>query len=164
MLKGQAMAKKKIAEYISEWMDAFGSENGYELQRTEFVKEGSDWYLRVYVDKLEDGEYVSMDTGDCEKISRFLSDKLDEEDPISQNYYLEVSSPGLDRLLVTENDFRRFTGSEVELRLYKAENGKKQFSGILEAYDGSSVVIDTGKEKLTFSMDKISKINLAVIF
>ncbi|MBR4149810.1 MAG: hypothetical protein IKR08_00345, partial [Firmicutes bacterium] len=75
----------------------FGSENGYELSRSEYVKEGRDRYLRVYVDKLENGEYSVMSTDDCETVSRYLSEKLDEADPIPENYYLEVSSPGLDR-------------------------------------------------------------------
>ena len=86
------LAKKKIGEYISEWMNEFGPQNGYELSRSEFVKEGSDWYLRVYVDKLKDGKYASMSTDDCETVSRYLSDKLDEADPIEQSYNLQISS------------------------------------------------------------------------
>ena len=115
------MAKKKIQEYISEWMEPFGLENGYELSRTEFVKEGQTWFLRVYVDRLIDGKYDYMSSDDCEKISRYLSQKLDEADPISQNYYLEVSSPGLDRPLVSDKDYCRFTGEIIELKLFEAQ-------------------------------------------
>ena len=80
------MAKKKIGEYVSDWMEEFGRDNPYELSRCEFVKEGTDWYLRVYVDKLEGGGYGTMSTDDCELVSRYLSDRLDKEDPIKQNY------------------------------------------------------------------------------
>ena len=107
------MAKKKITELISEWMESYGLQNGYELSRCEFVKEAGTWYLRVYVDKLEGGEYTYMSSDDCETVSRYLSERLDAEDPIPQNYYLEVSSPGLDRPLLTEKDFGRFKGSRI---------------------------------------------------
>ena len=99
------MGKAKLGELITLWMNDFGAKEGYELSRWEYVKEGQEKYLRVYVDKLENGEYTVMSTDDCEKISRYLSEKLDEEDPIEENYYLEVSSPGMDRILVSDKDF-----------------------------------------------------------
>ena len=83
------MAKKKISELVKELTGDFLLENGLELYHCEFVKEGRDWFLRVYIDKHDPDSYVSTD--DCEMVSRFLSDRLDEEDPIAQNYYLEVS-------------------------------------------------------------------------
>ena len=159
------MAKKKIGEYISEWMNEFGPQNGYELSRSEFVKEGSDWYLRVYVDKLEDGKYASMSTDDCETVSRYLSDKLDEADPIEQNYYLEVSSPGLDRPLISEKDFERFNGEYIEIKLYKAENGSKMIFGKLKSYDNGNITVVTDKNvEITVEAGKAAKVNLAVIF
>ncbi len=91
------MAKKKISELVKELTGDFLLENGLELYHCEFVKEGRDWFLRVYIDKHDPDSYVSTDY--CEMVSRFLSDRLDEEDPIAQNYYLEVSSPGMDRIL-----------------------------------------------------------------
>ena len=159
------MAKKKITELISEWMEEYGHENGYELSRCEFVKEAGTWYLRVYVDKLEDGEYTYMSSDDCEIVSRYLSERLDAEDPISQNYYLEVSSPGLDRPLLAEKDFDRFKGSRIEIRLYEPMDGKKLLEGeLLGLADGIvSIKDDKGKE-ISLPRDKAAKINLAVVF
>ncbi len=165
VLEVDEVAKKKVADCIAEWMADYGTENGYELSRTEFVKEGDSWYLRVYVDKLEGGGYTVMSTDDCEKISRFLSDKLDEYDPIEQNYYLEVSSPGLDRPLISEKDFVRFDGQEVEVKLYKAENGSKLHVGTLCGYDNGTVKIKDAKGNVKeFAPEQIAKVNLAVVF
>lgn len=159
------MAKKKIGEYISQWMDEFGPANGYELSRCEFVKEGADWYLRVYVDKLENGGYGIMSTDDCEFVSRYLSEQLDKEDPIAQNYYLEVSSPGMDRPLISEKDFTRFMGEYIEVKLYKAENGSKQIYGKLAGYENGNVTVQTDDGKtIVVEEGKAAKINLAVIF
>lgn len=159
------MAKKKIGEYISQWMEEFGPANGYELSRCEFVKEGADWYLRVYVDKLENGDYGIMSTDDCEFVSRYLSEQLDKEDPISQNYYLEVSSPGMDRPLISEKDFVRFMGEYIEVKLYKAENGSKQIYGKLADYENGNVTVQTDDGKtIVVEEGKAAKINLAVIF
>ena len=159
------MAKKKIADYISEWMAVFAPENGYELSRCEFVKEAGTWFLRVYVDRLTEEGYGWMSSDDCEIVSRYLSEKLDEEDPISQNYYLEVSSPGLDRPLISDKDFERFRGSRVEVKLYEAIDGKKQLEGELVGLKDGIVTIkdDDGKE-ISLPKDKAGKINLAVVF
>ena len=159
------MAKKKIGEYVSDWMEEFGRENPYELSRCEFVKEGSDWYLRVYVDKLEGEGYGTMSTDDCELVSRYLSDRLDKEDPIKQNYYLEVSSPGMDRPLLTEKDFRRFMGELIEIRLYKAENGSKTVVGKLAGYNNGDITVELDKGKtMVVEAGKAAKVNLAVVF
>lgn len=159
------MAKKKIGEYVSDWMEEFGRENPYELSRCEFVKEGSDWYLRVYVDKLEGEGYGTMSTDDCELVSRYLSDRLDKEDPIKQNYYLEVSSPGMDRPLLTEKDFRRFMGELIEIRLYKAENGSKTVVGKLAGYENGDITVELDKGKtMVIEAGKAAKVNLAVVF
>ena len=159
------MAKKKITEYVSEWMAAYGPENGYELSRCEFVKEAGTWYLRVYVDKLENGGYGWMSSDDCEIVSRYLSEKLDADDPISQNYYLEVSSPGLDRPLLSEKDFERFKGSRVEVRLYEPIDGKKLLEGeLLGLADGIVSIKDDNGKKISLPREKAGKINLAVVF
>ena len=159
------MAKKKIQEYISEWMEPFGAENGYELSRTEFVKEGQTWFLRVYVDKIKDGQYDYMSSDDCEVISRYLSAKLDEADPISQNYYLEVSSPGLDRPLISDKDFQRFKGENIKVKLYEALNGKKEYIGILKDYIDGNIILETeNEEHLTIPKANTSKVNLEPIF
>ena len=162
------MSKAKLGELITLWMDDFGRQEGYELSRWEFVKEGQEKYLRVYVDKLENGDYTVMSTDDCEKISRFLSDRLDEEDPIEENYYLEISSPGMDRLLVSDKDFVRFAGQAVEIKLYKPLEGTKEkfFTGLLAGRDaeGTVSIKDESGAELSFGPDQIAKINLAVVF
>ena len=162
---GIVMAKKKVTELIAEWMQPFGTENGYELSRSEFVKEAGSWYLRVYIDRIEEsGEYGWMTSDDCEKVSRYLSDKLDEEDPIKQNYVLEVSSPGLDRPLISEKDFKRFMGSLIDIKLYEPFEGKKELTGELSGYDGKTVSIKADGKEITLPVDKTAKINLAVVF
>ena len=162
------MAKKKITEIVSETAAEFLEQNGMELYNSEFVKEGKDWFLRVYIDRLpgEDGreEYVSTD--DCEKVSRFLSAELDRLDPIEQNYYLEVSSPGLDRALLKEKDFKRFCGRMVDISLYKAIDGKKAYQGTLKGLtdDNKIVITDEKGEEIEFPREQVAKARLAVIF
>ncbi|MBO4881053.1 MAG: ribosome maturation factor RimP [Firmicutes bacterium] len=159
------MAGKKVEELIASWMENYENAADYELSRTEFVKEGQDWYLRVYVDKREGEDYGIMGTDDCEAISRYLSGKLDEADPIKQNYYLEVSSPGMDRPLISDKDFARFMGSEVEIKLYKPLDGSKFYTGKLTGYENGAVTIKDAKGKeITLQKSDAAKINLAVIF
>ena len=187
------MAKKKITDVVAELAGEFLAENGYELYNTEFVKEGRDWFLRVYVDKVQDAkadeqgtadgtepQYIS--TEDCEKVSRFLSEKLDEADPIEQNYYLEVSSPGLDRPLLKPEHYARYVGEEVEIKLYKAIDGVKNIQGVLESFDEETEKVtvrdigpvpSAGKGKKAGSaanktyelqLSDIAKANLAVVW
>lgn len=105
----------KVTSLVEDLTADFLKKNDLMLWDCEFVKEGRDWFLRVYVDRT-DGEYVSTD--DCEKVSQFLSEALDERDPIEQNYYLEVSSPGMDRELVKPEHFKACLGQEVEVKTY----------------------------------------------
>ena len=105
----------KIVTLAEDLIAGFLEENDLTLWDAEYVKEGRDWYLRIFIDRT-DGEYVSTD--DCEKVSEFLSKELDERDPIEQNYYLEVSSPGLDRELIKPEHFRACIGKEAEVRTY----------------------------------------------
>lgn len=157
------MAKKKITEIAAEMMADFLQQEGYELYNIEFVKEGKDWFLRVYVDMASGEGYIG--TEDCEKVSRFLSEKLDEEDPIEQNYYLEVSSPGMDRPLLTKAHYERYVGSEVEIRLYKGKDGTKNIQGVLDSIEGETVTVtDHDNKKWELELAEIAKANLAVIF
>lgn len=123
----------KAEELITPIIEA----NHFELVDMEYVKEGSNWYLRAYIDK--DGG-ITVD--DCELVSRAFSDLLDKEDFIEDSYILEVSSPGLGRPLKKDKDFKRNIGNEVELRLYKAVNKVKEDVGILTAYDKDTVTIE----------------------
>ena len=126
----------------------------------EYVKEGSDFYLRCYIDR--DG---GVNIQDCETVSRALSDQLDAEDYIEDAYILEVSSPGLGRPLKKEKDYIRSMGKEVEIRTYRAINREKEFYGILSAYDENTVTIKTedGTE-MTFEKSDIALIRLAFDF
>jgi ribosome maturation factor RimP len=149
------MTIKEIVETVRNIAEPIVEELGLELVDVEFVREGRDWYLRVYIDK--DGG-VTLD--DCEAVSQPLSDKLDEVDPIEQSYLLEVSSPGAERPFKTARDFEKAMGEYVMAKLYKAVNGKKTVEGILEGYDGETVTILTDEDKREiYRLKDISKIN-----
>ena len=158
------MAKKKIKETVEEILTPYLAERGLELWNVEFVKEVKDWFLRVYIDKSShtEGDYVSIQ--ECEDVSRYLSEALDKEDPIEQNYYLEVSSPGLDRELITEEHYRRYFGSVVEMKLYKAIDGKKEISAVLDDMDDDKyyLTVDDGS-KIELEKSQVAKTRLAVI-
>ena len=167
------MAKKKITDIVSELASDFLKENGYELYNAEFVKEGRDWFLRVFIDLVEetgtDGEPAYVGTEDCEKVSRFLSEKLDQEDPIEQNYFLEVSSPGMDRPLVKPEHYERYAGREIEIKLYKAIDGQKNIAGVLKDFKSGEedylvTVSDADGREWNLNLADIAKANLAVIF
>jgi len=118
-------------------LEAVLTENHFELYDVEYVKEGGNWYLRAYIDK-ENG--ITVD--DCVLVSRTLSDLLDKHDFISDSYVLEVSSPGLGRQLRKDKHFEKSLGEEVEVRLYKAVNKKKEFVGLLTAFDQTIITLE----------------------
>lgn len=135
-------------------------EHGFELVDVEYVKEGSSWYLRAYIDKPGG---ITID--DCEAVSRKLSDQLDEKDYIEDAYILEVSSPGLGRPLRKEKDFRRSLGEEVEVRTYRMIEKQKEFTGILKEYDEKTVTIEEdGGNVRIFEKSDIALIRLAFDF
>lgn len=154
------MAKKDYESRTEALLMPILEKNNFELWDVEWVKEGSNWYLRAYIDK-EDG--ITVD--DCEIVSRALSDLLDVEDYISENYILEVSSPGLDRPLKKDRDFERSIGKDVEVKLFKAINKEKEFVGILTAYDHDTVTIELEDEtSMQFERAQIARIRLAFFF
>ncbi|MBR2062803.1 MAG: ribosome maturation factor RimP, partial [Anaerotignum sp.] len=131
--------------------------NGLELVDLEFVKEGVNWYLRVYIDK--DGG-VNID--DCELVSRALEAKLDEKDPIEQAYILEVSSPGIDRPLKKEADFVKYQGEIIDVKLYKAVNGSKQYQGKLLGLENGVISIEEDDGTVTaFEQKDTASVRLA---
>lgn len=132
---------------------------GVEIYDVEYVKEGSDWYLRAYIDKPE-----GVNIGDCETVSRALSEKLDEEDFIEDAYILEVSSPGLGRTLKKDKHLEKSLGMEVEIRLYKPLEKCKEFTGILKNYDAGQIIIETADKEMTFARKEIALIRLALDF
>ena len=112
---------------------------------------------------IDPDRYVG--TEDCEKVSRYLSDMLDKKDPVSQSYYLEVSSPGMDRTLLKDADFERYAGKRVELSLYKAMNGHKKLEGILKGLEGDEIVItDDAENILRLQKKQVAKTKLVVVF
>ena len=159
------MAKKKVTAVAEELLKPFLDREGYELYHTEFVKEGSDWFLRVYIDRPEEaGSEAWIGTEDCEKVSRFLSEALDEADPVEQNYYLEVSSPGMDRPLIRPDHYRRALGKQVDVRLYRGKDGKKEISGVLNDFDGERIVLtDEEDKRWELELTEIARARLAVI-
>ena len=152
------MAKKEEYEAKTEaLLLPMMEEFGFELVDVEFVKEAGMYYLRAYIDK-EGG--INID--DCETVSRRLSDALDAQDFIPEAYILEVSSPGLGRQLKKDKDLVRENGKEVELKLFKAVDGSKEYAGILKGFDEGSITIEAEGEELTFERTNIAKIALAL--
>lgn len=128
---------------------------GCSLWDVEYVKEAGAWYLRVYIDK-EGG--VSID--DCEAVSRPLSDLLDQADPIEGSYTFEVSSAGADRPLKKPEHFAEFQGEEVEVKLYRPREGRKEFVGALKGYEDGNVTLDVNGEEAVFTKQEIALVRL----
>lgn len=155
------MTRKENYEVRTEQLlEPIVSEHGFETVDVEYVKEGSNWYLRAYIHKPGG---ITID--DLELVSRALSDRLDEEDFIADSYILEVSSPGLGRPLKKEKDFARSIGEEIEVHLYKAINRQKEFVGLLKSYDKDGFTIETEDgEEITFSKAEVSLVRLTFEF
>lgn len=153
------MKRSEIESYVEGLVMPIIEEGNFELVDVEYVKEGANWYLRVYADK-EGG--INID--DCVAISRALEVKLDEKDVIPDAYILEVSSPGLGRQLKKERDYKRSLGKEVEIKLYKARNKQKELEGFLKAYDDDSFTITIDDEDVVFDKKEIAMMRLAVHF
>ena len=132
---------------------------GVEIYDVEYVKEGSDWYLRVYIDKPE-----GVNINDCEVVNRALSAKMDELDFIDDAYILEVSSPGLGRALKKERHFENSIGQEVEVKTYKAIDKEKQFVGILQYYEDGVITIETEKKEMKFEKADVASVRLTFDF
>ena len=161
---GENMAKEDISRRVTEMLMPFLEENGLDIYKVEYKKEGPSWVLRVSLDKPADAEseYVSID--DCEKVNVWLSGMLDENDIIERSYNLEVCSAGLDRELIKDSDYVRFAGRAVEVKTYEQINGSRLHEGVLRGKENGIVTIDTGAGELAIPADKIAKINLAVVF
>lgn len=159
-IRGEKMAKSNTEKKVLPLLEPIVAERGLELVDLEFVKEGANWYLRVYIDK-EGG--VSID--DCEAVSRALEAKLDEKDPIEQAYVLEVSSPGIDRPLKKDADFIRFQGEIIDVKLYKAVDGQKQFQGKLLGFNDGVISLEEEDGTVReFVQKDTADVRLAVIF
>jgi ribosome maturation factor RimP len=153
------LSTSKIKTTVEEMVQPYLDEHGFELVDVEYVKEGSNWFLRVFVDK--DG---GIDIDDCGLISEHLSQKLDENDPIPTAYFLEVSSPGAERPLKKKEDVAKSVGKNVFVTVYEPINGLKEFEGKLESFDNEELVIQTVKKQHVIPYAKVASARLAIIF
>ena len=151
----------KIEKLVFDLAAPNAEQIGCEVIEVEYKKEGSDYFLRVYIDK----ETESVGINDCEYVSRALESEIDKLDPIKEAYFLEVCSPGIDRALKRDKDFVRFIESEVDVKLFAPRDNKKEFCGVLKAYDGTNVTIELeDKSELVFDKNDAAYIKLAVRF
>lgn len=152
--------KKNIANEIEQLVLPITDANNLELVDVEYVKEGGEFFLRIYIDK-EDG--VSLN--ECELVTRTLNPILDEKDPIEDNYYLEVSSPGLDRPLKKDKDFVKYKGRDVEIKLYKPMYGSKLHEGELVGLtEDKNIKVIIDNKELEFDKKDVALIRLAIKF
>ena len=150
----------KVTEIVAEFAKPIVEAHGCQLWDVEYVREGSERFLRLYLDK-PDG---TVDINDCEAISRAVDPILDEKDPIAESYHFEVCSAGLERALKRPGDFARFMGSTVTVKLYRPRNGLKEIPGILRGYEDGKVTVEAGKETITFEKSEVALVRLRVEF
>ncbi|EMI11884.1 ribosome maturation factor RimP [Anoxybacillus gonensis] len=154
---------KKVTHIVEELVTPIVTDMGLELVDIEYVKEGKNWFLRVFIDSP-----TGIDIDQCGVVSERLSEKLDEIDPIPHNYFLEVSSPGAERPLKKAKDFERAVGKNVYVKTYEPIDGQKEFEGRLTAFDGQTVTVEvkikTKKKMVTIPYEKVASARLAVIF
>ncbi len=154
------MSKRETYESRTEaLLTPIAKAQGVEIYDVEYVREGSDWYLRAYIDKPE-----GVNIGDCEAVSRLLSDELDREDFIEDAYILEVSSPGLGRTLKKDKHLDKSIGEEVEIRLYQPRDGQKEFTGVLKGYTPEEILTEVAGKETVFARKDIALIRLALDF
>ena len=143
-----------LVNEIYEMVNPIAEELNYDIYHIEYVMENGEFYLRIYIEK--DG---GITLSDCEALSRRVSDLMDEKDPIKDPYFLEVSSPGLNRTLFTENHYKRFIGREVMVRFTKSIDGKKNVKGILKEVNDDSIVVEA-ENLMNIPKDKIKSANI----
>ncbi len=149
----------KVTEVVAAFAEPIVKQHGCELWDVEYVREGSEYFLRLYLDK-EGG----VDINDCEAISRAVDPILDEKDPIQGSYHFEVCSAGLERALKRPSDFERFLGSNITVKLYRPRNGLKEIPCILTGYEDGKVTVTAGREVITFEKSEVALVRLRVEF
>ena len=145
-----AKIEEKVEELVKEKIENIG----YSLYDVEYAKEGPNYYLRIYIDKPD-----GIDLNDCEKVNDEINDLLDQADYIKDQYFLEVSSPGLNRTLFTEEHYKRFIGREVMVKFTKSVDGKKNIKGILKEVNEDSIVVEAD-QLINIPKDKIKSVNI----
>ena len=149
----------KITDQVTLFAQPIVEQFGCSLWDVEYVREGSERFLRLYIDK--DG---GVDIEDCEKIHRAVDPVLDEKDPISESYHFEVCSAGLERALKRPSDFMQFIDSPILVKLYRPRNGLKEIPGILRGYEDGRITVEAGKETITFEKSEVALVRLRVEF
>ena len=149
----------KITEQIWQFAEPIVKAHGCSLWDVEYVREGADWFLRLYIDKNG-----GVDITDCEAISRAIDPILDEKDLIADSYSFEVCSAGLERVLKRPQDFAQFMGSDVLVKLYRPKEGTKEFPGVLAGYSDGNVSITANDRLLTFTKEEVALVRLRVDF
>ncbi len=146
-----------ILDRVVEIAEEIAASDGLELVHTEFVPDGKKWFLRLYIDR-EGGVTIS----DCTKLSRQLAVELDVEDVIPQAYTLEVSSPGIDRIMGKPHDYEKFAGENIQIKLRRAVNGHRKLKGVLKGLDksGAQVIVECDGEMVTVPFPDIARANL----
>lgn len=158
--KPAAPDSRAIEAKVWELAEPLAKEAGAELIDVEFVREAGEWYLRLFIDR--ESEPVDHDL--CQAVSELTSAALDEADPIPQSYYLEISSPGLERPLKRPQDFLRYAGSDVVVKLYAAKDGQKEFTGRLIGRDDDGVRIALADGELVFPLASVARVHLKADF
>lgn len=147
----------KIADTVKDFVLPIAHSENLNLIEVEFLKEGSNWILRVFLEN----QTGDLTIEECEKVSRALSIVLDEEDPIDKSYILEVSSPGLERPLKTEADFERFQGELIAVKTFKKIEGQKEFTGNLKRFEDNKIVLAADDDQeITIDYDLVARANL----
>lgn len=149
----------KITEQVWQFAEPLVQAQGCSLWDVEYVREGGEWFLRLYIDK--DG---GVDINDCEAISRAVDPILDEKDPIPGSYHFEVCSAGLERVLKRPSDFQKYLGSPITVKLYRPRNGMKEIPCVLRAYEDGRLTVEAGKETVTFEKSEVALVRLRVEF
>ena len=149
----------RIEDQVQNLLESIIVELGYELYDVIYAKEGKDYYLRIFIDQ-EDGIGIE----DCEKVNEAINDILDEKDLIPDSYFLEVSSPGLERLLRKEKHFLKNLGKEETIKLYRPVNKKREFAGILKSFENNKIALEVEKEILEFELKDTVSVNTVFNF
>ncbi len=150
-----AGGKKSTVQKVLEIISPIAQEQNLDIWDVKYLKEGASYFLRIFIDKPEG---ITID--DCETFSRAIDEPLDEADPISEAYFLEVSSPGLQRELVKPEHFEAFIGEEVIVKLYKAIDNQKEFIGTLVGFENGELTIEYNGQPFKIEKQNIAKVNL----
>lgn len=150
---------KKITQRVWELAQPVVEGFGLKLWDVEYVREGADWFLRLYIDKDS-----PVDISDCEKVSRAMDPILDQEDPIPDSYNFEVCSAGCERVLKRPTDFQQFLGSPVLVKLYRPREGRKEYVGVLKGHENGTTILEVDGKQLEFTPEETALVRLYAEF